>query len=1314
MRRIFLSLLILLLSGSIFTINGQTVNTKQILILVEGKYDLSSKPTAFGRELTQLLGHFKTTVNIEGVNSYKSNEINKYDFIFYIGSSKSNRVPHLFSKDILATKKSIIWINTGFEEFSKNADVVKRYGFVVTSQEEKTEFTNINSGNEIFTRGAKSINLVRIVGNNKVSVWAKAVSSKNPSISTPYMLKSDNLIYVADIPFIGTDQSDSYLYFADKLHDILGENHPVSHKCTIRIEDVSATSNPNKLRDIADYLSGQGIPFLVGVVPIYVNPSDGTYIKLSDRPEVVDALKYMVKNGASIVMHGTTHQYKGVSTLDAEFWNMTTNTPVEGENIADFSKKIELGLNEFFKNGLFPIAWETPHYMGTVVAYTAISKYFSTVVEQRMAIDDFDYGQYFPYIIEKDIYGQKIYPENLGYIPLDPSPDSTLASANYIINRAKIFTKVRDGFVSCFFHPFMDISLLEALVNGLKKEGFAFVDLKDDNNSVKMQDKVIFTGEGDKSYMLSLNDTYLCERYFNDKSEVNKRLETKQRINGSINKKVALSKGHMYVAESVDFHIKIPTFFDKLIQKYKTYISERKSNENWKEATVGVCWNPSARGAAYYDQASLISIFKSLNINVDTLFIGDQDIRLKNVNLLVVPFSAVDSLSYFEKQNILHFVEEGGNLITDGKNKLIETFDFNFSSKEVPIHQIRDNYFPQEIIYWSERINAPKFETTDNDLVFSEDAATGLPLVVGRDFGKGKILYFSTLFDPKSSLGYSHFPFAFEYIKRYLQLQPVVKRENLEVYFDPGFRTNVSIENLIKLWSKTGIRIIHIAGWHQYPKYEYDYKKVISLAHANGILVYAWLEPPQVSQMFWDSHPEWREKNYLGKDARASWRYPVALTDEKCLEAVIQQYMRILKAFDWDGVNLAELYFEAGQGFAEPEKFTPMHSSALSEFHRKYGFDMKKVFDKHSPYYWELNPNAKADVINFRVNKIAEITDKVVGSLYEYSKEKNGFGIIVTFMDTYFSPEITTYHGVSSDKMIDLQKKYHIYLQPEDPQTKWSTDPNRYDEFGKFYAKKMADPSKLLVDLNILTIRDKAKVSNFPTLIQTGIECFQMVNSASTGAPRFTIYSEATFNPQDLYYLSYASSGPVKYQATKSGYTVSSPVSFELRLPKNIKAIKVDGQEVLGYSDNTFVIPAGEHMIGTLDNESQFSTIELQPQLLTFTGNLLAIKYEMRQITFEYDSYERAYASFNLKPTSVKLDGVEYKFEVLSGNDCFTLMLPCGKHKVEVVTGDEMTYNINLTSLWSISAIALYGFFAVSLLFIMYLILKILRKRLEK
>src|SRR5437762_1399163 len=81
---------------------------------------------------------------------------------------------------------------------------------------------------------------------------------------------------------------------------------------------------------------------------------------------------------------------------------------------------------------------------------------------------------------------------------------------------------------------------------------------------------------------------------------------------------------------------------------------------------------------------------------------------------------------------------------------------------------------------------------------------------------------------------------------------------------------------------------------------------------SNGMLVYAWLDPPQVSEKFWTEHPEWQELNYKGEAVRPSWRYPMALTSPACMAAVKGIFKEFLEKYDWDGVNLAELYFESG------------------------------------------------------------------------------------------------------------------------------------------------------------------------------------------------------------------------------------------------------------------------------------------------------------------------------------------------------------------------------------------------------------------
>ena len=59
-------------------------------------------------------------------------------------------------------------------------------------------------------------------------------------------------------------------------------------------------------------------------------------------------------------------------------------------------------------------------------------------------------------------------------------------------------------------------------------------------------------------------------------------------------------------------------------------------------------------------------------------------------------------------------------------------------------------------------------------------------------------------------------------------------------------------------------------------------RHLIEACHRNGILVYAWLELPHVSEKFWDDHPEWREKTALLQDAQLDWRKLMNLTNRDC------------------------------------------------------------------------------------------------------------------------------------------------------------------------------------------------------------------------------------------------------------------------------------------------------------------------------------------------------------------------------------------------------------------------------------------------
>src|SRR5208337_2665210 len=165
------------------------------------------------------------------------------------------------------------------------------------------------------------------------------------------------------------------------------------------------------------------------------------------------------------------------------------------------------------------------------------------------------------------------------------------------------------------------------------------------------------------------------------------------------------------------------------------------------------------------------------------------------------------------------------------------------------------------------------------------------------------------------------------------------------------------------------------AAWHEWPKWTYDYQRLIKLAHANGILVIAWFEPPQVNKKFYDNNPDWREKNYKCEEVMAGWRFPVTLTNEACLKAVINEYLRLLKLYDWDGVEIAELNFDSDKGYAAPDKFLPMNASACKEFKAKYNFDLRKIFDPSSQYFWKNHPDVVERVTQYRMDKLMYLHD---------------------------------------------------------------------------------------------------------------------------------------------------------------------------------------------------------------------------------------------------------------------------------------------------------------------------------------------------
>ena len=462
---------------------------------------------AYSTMLRNLLGHFNASVHMTPVGTYLPGDINNYAAVFYLGAFYDHPLPAAFLADAATTTKPLVWFRynlwqlawnptyafeaghgfgfqslRGLNAAPSSADPAP--GFFDTIRYKGLDFVKYYTYDPVrnLVNADPDVGVAAVSDPTRASVVVPVVNPRTGE-SVPYVLRSGNFWYVADMPFSFIGPRDRYLVLSDLLHDMLGINHAEVHKAMVRLEDVGALVSVQSMKTLSDYLAAKSIPYSIATIPLYTDPL-GAYnngvpetVPLSQATNLRKALDYAVARGAEIVMHGYTHQYDsmrnpntGVSGDDYEMWNIVDNTPVAEDSVEWVSGRLSAGLADLRANGYNPIAWEMPHYQGSGIANKTVPTYFATTYQRvvyytadkpdffRATGKDFAVGQIYPYVIHKDFYGQRVLPENLGNIEYDIHTIDPTSNFNYtaddIVTNAKYAKAVRDGFASFFFHPF--------------------------------------------------------------------------------------------------------------------------------------------------------------------------------------------------------------------------------------------------------------------------------------------------------------------------------------------------------------------------------------------------------------------------------------------------------------------------------------------------------------------------------------------------------------------------------------------------------------------------------------------------------------------------------------------------------------------------------------------------------------------------------------------------------------------------------------------------------------------------------------------
>jgi len=638
--------------------------------------------------------------------------------------------------------------------------------------------------------------------------------------------------------------------------------------------------------------------------------------------------------------------------------------------------------------------------------------------------------------------------------------------------------------------------------------------------------------------------------------------------------------------------------------------------------------------------------------------------NLFDFNIIIVPFASANILNTTVQNSILQAIKSGSNLFTDGVSSFAGLLGIKFQSKTVNINHIRDTHFSGNTLYWTTPCEVQTIDNSErNDTVLAYDDSTSQPIAVSGFFGKGHIICLSPLFDPNTTKGYSRFPFLIEWLQSQFGLARVAERQAMEMYFDPGNHEDhvIPMDTLAIMWREQKIKRIYAAGW--YYDSDYDYTSLLKACHKNGIQVYCWLETPEVTDLMWKQHPEWREKTATGRDANIDWRLLMNLADENCRKQVFKELDYFLTKYEWDGVNFAEMYFEPNpDGFENPSNFTPMNTTIRKEFKKQSGFDPIQLFDTLSNNYWKNNKISWRKFADYRKDLAYRIKSQYLDFLTTIKNRKNDFDVMLTVVDVSILPIESDNIGESTEYTVALYKKYDISLQIEDPSNCWGSGPERYAFLGKMYRKNVKDQNRLVFDCNVVGSHEEG-FGGFPSEKPSGEEIRQIAYNMSLYNIRPAFYSEDALNTNDYKNISTVlARESLIIEKNKTEWEINTPYTITVNTGRNVLGLKLDQKPWFAGYGGQVIIPQGKHILSFDTLQSNLSTFKIK----NITGELKWAKFSENNIEFAYSEEVTAcYVILDKKPKDIYIDQKEADILPI-GDSEFVLKLPQGEHTVKV------------------------------------------------
>lgn len=286
--------------------------------------------------------------------------------------------------------------------------------------------------------------------------------------------KINNIWNMVIIP----NEFESFLTLTEAFNSFFEKENDECLRMFLKITNVNTLSDSTKLREIADYLHSEGVPFIIvldeilDIKNLSINENDIIYYNVK---EFFSTIGYMIDKGGSVVIKN----------------NFIHKNYLANEN--DEKSILEKFIIECAKNNIYPLGIE----ITSEKDFEKLKNSFNTFMYSGELNNVFKY----PFIITDFQNSYNIITNNVGKI--DSNNKNWIQNIEYNIKK---LLKVKGSVGTVSYNSILDIEYLKQIVKNLNKENIKYFDLSYMRNKIELNKIEISSSNGDINCIIKSYD----------------------------------------------------------------------------------------------------------------------------------------------------------------------------------------------------------------------------------------------------------------------------------------------------------------------------------------------------------------------------------------------------------------------------------------------------------------------------------------------------------------------------------------------------------------------------------------------------------------------------------------------------------------------------------------------------------------------------------------------------------------------------------------------------------------------------------------